>query len=230
MVCAHPDDEVLGCGGTMAALATAGWEVLIATFGEGLASRYDHADSVNREAVHALQACSARAAALLGAHRVPCPVLPDNRFDKIPLLDIVKHVENVMGATRPDVVYTHHGGDLNKDHEILFRAVLTATRPTSADVVPDVYAFEVASSTEWAFQSLGCPFHANVFVDIAATIERKLEAMALYESESRTFPHPRSPEALEAAARRWGSVAGCPAAEAFELIRSIRRPCGGGPR
>ena len=111
---------------------------------------------------------------------------------------------------------------LNVDHQIVNRAVLTATRPVAGQCVRDVYAFEVPSSTEWALQTLSPAFRPNVFVDVEATLPLKLEGMACYESETRAFPHPRSREALDAIAKRWGSVVGCKAAEAFELLRSVR--------
>jgi len=120
------------------------------------------------------------------------------------------------------VVYTHHGGDLNIDHAIISRAVLTATRTVPGCPVKELLMFEVPSSTEWAFQQYEPAFRADVFMDVQATIEAKIKAMALYEGEARPFPHPRSAEALRAIARRWGSVTGLDYAEAFALARSIR--------
>src|SRR5262249_37293521 len=144
------------------------------------------------------------------------------RFDTLPLLEVVKIVEALIEQLRPEIVYTHHGGDLNVDHQVTHRAVLTATRPTEGHPVREVYAFEIASSTEWAFQRFEPMFRPNVFVNVARDLDTKIAAMAAYDTESRPFPHPRSPEALRAIAARWGSVAGCAAAEAFELIRSVR--------
>ena len=140
----------------------------------------------------------------------------------MPLLDLVKLVEELVEKLKPEVIYTHHPGDLNVDHGLLHRAVLTATRPMAGQPVRDIYAFEVPSSTEWAFQRLEPCFRPNVFVDVSGTLETKIAAMSCYEGESRQFPHPRSPEALRAIASRWGSVMGCRAAEPFELVRSIR--------
>jgi LmbE family N-acetylglucosaminyl deacetylase len=224
VVAAHPDDEALGCGGTIAQHAAAGHVVHIAILGEGISSRHDRRADAASGAIEKLQDDARAAAAALGARSVVFGGLPDNRFDEVPLLDVVKQVEAWVGTLRPDVIYTHHPGDLNVDHGVTFRAVLTATRPgASSVVVSDLYAFEVPSSTDWAFQRVAPPFHANVFVDIAAGLEKKIAAMQCYESERRTAPHPRSPEVLRATALRWGSVAGMPAAEAFELIRSLRR-------
>jgi LmbE family N-acetylglucosaminyl deacetylase len=159
---------------------------------------------------------------LLGAKALITHAFPDNRLDTVPLLDVIKVVERILTRLQPEVIYTHHGGDLNVDHRVVHQAVLTATRPSPGHSVQAVYAFEVPSSTDWAFGQFEPPFRPNTFVNIADTLELKIRAMSHYETEARAFPHPRSPEGLEAAARRWGSVAGCPAAEAFELIRAVR--------
>lgn len=222
VVAAHPDDEVLGCGGTIARLAKEGHEVYISVLGEGATSRYDERNEAVNRLVEELHARSHEVARYLSAKDVFLFSLPDNRFDTTPLLDIVKMVENLVDKLRPDVIYTHHAGDLNIDHQVVHRAVLTATRPLNNCPVKEIYAFEVPSSTEWAFEQLGPMFRPNVFLDITETLEVKVQAMQLYASEARPFPHPRSPEALRAIARRWGSVVGLEAAEAFQLIRSIR--------
>ncbi len=222
IVAAHPDDEVLGCGGTAARLAREGHSVFLSILGEGITSRSKERAEADSAAIQSLHACSQRVAKMLGAQQLSLHGLPDNRFDSIPLLDVIKIVESFIEQRRPAAVYTHHGGDLNVDHQIVSRAVLTATRPTEGHPVRDVYMFEVPSSTEWAFQQLSPAFKPNVFVDISESLEAKLRGMDEYESEARQFPHPRSGEALSAIARRWGSVVGCRAAEAFELARSIR--------
>lgn len=221
VVAAHPDDEVLGCGATVARLAAEGAEVTVAILGEGVTSRYDQREMADRSLVEELHGRSQRAVALLGVSRFVNCQLPDNRFDTVPLLDIVKLVEGVVQSAQPDLVLTHQGGDLNIDHVITHRAVLTATRPMAGCTVRELLAFEIPSSTEWSFDQFAPGFRPNVFVDISTTLDRKLEAMAAYESEARAFPHPRSYEALQAIARRWGSVAGVMAAEAFELIRRV---------
>jgi len=222
VIAAHPDDEVLGCGGTIARLAGEGRAVCIAILGEGVTSRYAQREEADQSAKHELQNRAKEAAKLLGVADLLTYQLPDNRFDTLPLLDIVKIVEQLIDRIHPGVIYTHHGGDLNIDHSITFRAVLTATRPLPGCQVKEIYSFEVPSSTEWAFHQLQPVFRPNVFVDISATLATKIQAAQAYESERRESPHPRSAEALQAIARRWGSVAGCEAAEAFELIRIIR--------
>lgn len=225
VIAAHPDDEVLGCGGTLALLAQEGHETAVTILGEGVTSRYPTREAADEKLLRSLQAQSREVAEMLGAREVRLHNLPDNRFDTMPLLEVVKLVEGDISDARPDVVYTHHGGDLNIDHRITHQAVLTATRPLPGQGVREVYAFEVPSSTEWSFQRVGEPFRPNAFRDISSTLELKLKALSTYESEVRAFPHPRSLEAIEAIAKRWGSTAGCAAAEAFELVRSV--PTGG---
>jgi len=151
-----------------------------------------------------LQRQAHAAAAKVGVKNIHLHNLPDNRLDTVPLLDVVKIVEDLVERIQPQVIYTHHAGDLNVDHGVIHRAVLTATRPIAGQPVREIYAFEVPSSTEWAFQRIEPAFRPNVVVDITGTIEAKVAAMECYESEARAFPHPRSPEALRAIATRWG--------------------------
>ncbi|HOW96251.1 MAG TPA: PIG-L family deacetylase [Kiritimatiellia bacterium] len=223
VIAAHPDDEVLGCGGTIARLAGAGHDVYILILGEGITSRYDCREAADPADLEALREKCRASARRLGARDVFLESLPDNRFDTVPLLDVIKKIEKRIEQLKPEVVYTQHGGDLNIDHVTTFRATLTATRPMPGGCVRAVYAYEVASSTEWAFQQFEPVFHPQVFVDISGTLERKIEAMNLYESEARPYPHPRSAEILRAIAQRWGSVSGLPAAEAFECVWSIEQ-------
>jgi LmbE family N-acetylglucosaminyl deacetylase len=221
VVAAHPDDEVLGCGGTVARLAAEGESVHLAILGEGATSRCADRESADAGAVADLQTESRRAARVLGAKEVRHFGLPDNRFDTVALLDVAKIVEGLIEELHPEVVYTQHGGDLNVDHQTVFRAVLVATRPTPGQIVREVRAFEVLSSTEWAFQRIDPVFRPNVFVDVSRWIDTKLEALRAYVSEIRPFPHPRSVDAVAAAARRWGATVGVDAAEAFELVRRV---------
>ena len=208
--------------GRSRALLEDGHAVHIAVLGEGVTSRYQQREQADSGLVSALQSRSKRVADLLGARGVHFFGLPDNRFDTVPLLDIVKIIEDLIERLHPEVIYTQHGGDLNIDHLQVYRATLTATRPIPGSTVKTVYAYEVPSSTEWAFQQYSPVFRPNVFVDISAVLDSKLEAVAIYECEMRAFPHPRSPDALRAIAMRWGSVAGVEAAEAFELVREVR--------
>lgn len=222
VVAAHPDDEVLGCGGVIARLASEGHDVTIAIFGEGVTSRYADRTHANPQDLTNLRTTAHAVATLLGARELVTLGLPDNRFDTVPLLSIVKDVERLIAEYRPSTIFTHSGGDLNVDHVVLHRAVLTATRPMAGGPVRELHTFQVASSTEWAFGQFAPTFRPSLFVDVERFLERKLEAMALYESEARVFPHPRSPEALRAAAQHAGVAVGMRAAEAFETIRQLR--------
>lgn len=222
VIAAHPDDEVLGCGGTIARMAQEGNHVYIAILGEGITSRYRQREQADAILLVKLREKTQRVGKLLGAKQVFTFDLPDNRFDTVPMLDIVKPIEDLIERIQPQIIYTHHGGDLNIDHRQIFCATLTAARPLPRCPVRTIYTYEVPSSTEWAMGKFCPSFQPNVFMDIHGTIENKLQAMALYESEVRFYPHPRSPEALRAIATRWGSVSGCYAAEAFELVREVR--------
>lgn len=221
IIAAHPDDEVLGCGGTIARLTQAGHDVYIAILGEGITSRYEKRDQADREMINNLRAGCQQVSELLGVKELFLYDLPDNRFDTVPLLDVIKVIENLVNRLQPKVIYTHHCGDLNIDHAITQRAVLTATRPVVGCPIKKIYAFEVPSSTEWSFGQFQSAFQPNVFVDITDTLETKIKAMAVYESETRPFPHPRSFEAIRNIARRWGSMVGLKASEAFMLVRDV---------
>jgi LmbE family N-acetylglucosaminyl deacetylase len=222
VVAAHPDDEVLGCGGTIAGLS-AREDIWIGILGEAPSSRYAARELAPAIANEESRAQAQAAGRILGASEVVFASLPDNRFDSVPLVDMAKTIEGWVERFRPDTVYTHAPGDLNMDHTLTFRSVLIATRPMPGSQVRQVFAFEVPSSTEWAFQSLSPAFRPNTFVDITDTIDAKLRALEAYKTEVRPFPHPRSPEALQAIAQRWGSTVGVQYAEAFQLIRSIQR-------
>ena len=222
VLAAHPDDEVLGCGGTIARLVQEGRSVYIAILGEGISSRYDKRDNVDKSAIVSLHKNSRGVAKLLGAKEPFLFNLPDNRFDSVDLLDIVKIIEHVLESVNPATVYTQHGGDLNNDHTLTYRATLIATRPLPGSPVKRVFAYEVASSSEWSFRKFNPEFRPNVFTDITETLDVKIKAMKLYNSEIRKTPHPRSEQALVAAAKHRGSMVGLQAAEAFELVREIQ--------
>lgn len=222
VVAAHADDEVLGCGGTIARLVKEGNEVYIAILGEGITSRYEKRNQADQTLIDTLHRHSRQVAHLLAVKDLFLYNLPDNRFDSVPLLDVVKIIEILIERLQPQIIYTHHCGDLNIDHGVVHRAVLTATRPIVDCPVKEVYTFEIPSSTEWAFGQFQPVFRPNTFVDISDTLEIKIHAMSLYQSEARPFPHPRSSESLRIIAQRWGSVIGRRAVEAFDLIRAIR--------
>ena len=217
VIAAHPDDEVLGCGGTIAKLAAEGKRVEILILGEGAVAR----DGSPGDEVQRLQADACKAAKVLGAANVRFASLPDNRFDTVPLLDVIKQIETVIAEGKPEIVFTQHGGDLNVDHQITFRAVMTAVRPMEGRGIRALYAYEVASSTEWAFQRFDPVFRPSYFVNIDGFLEQKILAMEAYGGEIRSAPHPRSPEVLQAMAVTRGAAVGLKAAEAFETIWEV---------
>jgi LmbE family N-acetylglucosaminyl deacetylase len=226
VVASHPDDEVLGCGGTMAAHADAGDVVDVLIVVEGATSREARRDTgaqseAQAEALTALQQSACDAAAVLGARKPYFLGLPDNRLDGMELLEVIKPIEALINELKPQVIYTQHGGDLNVDHRIVHQAVVTACRPAPGACVHAIYGYETASSTEWASRTMGGVFHPIRFVDISKTLERKRKALACYASEMRPFPHARSLEGLEALARWRGVSAGVEAAEAFTVVREI---------
>ena len=221
-IVAHPDDEVLGCGGTIARHALQGDVVYCLILGEGITSRYNQREEASGRKLKQLKSEARQAAQLLGIKKIFFRNFPDNRFDTIPVLEIVKAIEEVKETLKPEVIYTHHQGDLNIDHQVTFKAVLTACRPLKGETAKEIYSFEIPSSTEWNAPRTQNYFMPNVFVDISDTLDKKIEALKAYNGELREYPHPRSPEVLRAIALRWGSATGCRAAEAFDLIRSIR--------
>ncbi|MCB1006610.1 MAG: PIG-L family deacetylase [Acidimicrobiales bacterium] len=222
VVAAHPDDEILGCGATMAKRAASGEAVDVLILGEGSTARAASRETGDQRLVDRLRADCRSAADAVGVRDVVLEGLPDNRFDTVALLDVVKLVEREIEARRPTTVLCQHGGDVNVDHRTVFQAVLAATRPVPGHPVREVLAFEVGSSTEWAFGALAPPFRPMVFEDVTGFLDAKVAALRCYPSELRAFPHPRSPEALRAAAARWGSAVGVAAAEAFAPVRLIR--------
>lgn len=224
VVAAHPDDELLGAGATMHRLIHRfGCTVRAVILGEGLTSRADQRDrDAWNEELERLRANTARAALHIGFQSFGVYEFPDNRFDSVALLDIVKVVEAEKRTFLPDVIFTHHGGDLNIDHRRTFEAVVTATRPMEGERVRSIFSFETPSATEWQAANAPLPFLPNMFIPVSEQdLQAKLAAMGAYEQESRPFPHPRSPQALETLARRWGVAVGCPLAEAFMLVRSV---------
>jgi LmbE family N-acetylglucosaminyl deacetylase len=222
VVAAHPDDEVLGCGGTIARHADAGDQVQVLIVAEGATSRQLQRDRNQATGeLSALAQAAQRAGAILGAQGVELLDLPDNRLDSLDRLDLIKKIEERIGRHKPQVVYVHHAGDVNVDHRRLHEAVVTACRPTPGQPVRRLLSFEVASSTEWQPPGSAPPFQPNWFVDISAQWPRKSEALAAYASEMRPWPHARSLEALEHLARWRGAQAGVEAAEAFCLLRQL---------
>lgn len=221
VIAAHPDDEVLGCGGTIAKHLQNGDQVHILIVAEGSTSRDLHRDPQKHQTqLSALAIAAHQASQILGGAILNFEQLPDNRLDSLDLLDVVKIIEKHIERVKPTIIYTHHYGDLNIDHQIVHRAVLTATRPLPDSSIKIVLAFEVPSSSEWQFTDPSANFSPNWFVDISQTLDIKLKALSVYSSEMREFPHPRSLEAVQNLTKWRGATVGVPAAEAFTLIRN----------
>jgi len=222
VVAAHPDDEVLGCGGTIANHIRNGDEVHVLILAEGMTSRYYTRDPEGRrDDIIKLRNMTNEAHKILGSNSVKLMDFPDNRMDSVDLLDIVKEVENEINGRKPAIIYTHHNGDLNVDHRITHQAVFTACRPEPNTTVKKIYCFEVPSSTDWQTPMTEAPFMPNTFVDISDTLEKKLDALKSYESEMKPWPHSRSVKAVEHLARWRGASVGLGAAEAFVLSRNL---------
>lgn len=230
VIVAHPDDEILGAGGTMLKHSKNGDYVKVIILATGITSRrksnYTNSsdykmnsnESKNMEKeIRLLRSNAKKACKTLNVSKTEFYDLPDNEMDSIPLLRIVKIIEKEIEKEKPDRIYTHHYGDLNIDHRLCYNACLTACRPVSKKT-PDLICFEIASSTEWNYPN---SFNPNYFVKIEKQIDKKIKAMKMYENEIRSFPHPRSVENLKNVAARWGSVSGTNYAEAFEIIRKI---------
>ncbi|YAG11728.1 GlcNAc-PI de-N-acetylase [Nostoc sp. DSM 114161] len=219
---AHPDDEVLGCGGTIAKHIQQGDRVDVLILAEGATSRTPQRDRQKlQNELSALAEAAHQASEILGVTSLKLHDFPDNRMDSCNLLDIIKVIEQEIIKYQPDTIYTHHNGDVNIDHRRIHEAVITATRPIPGSTVKTLLFFEVASSTEWQTPGSAPAFTPNWFVDISETLSLKLKALVVYESEMRPWPHARSMEALEHLARWRGASVGLKAAEAFVLGRNL---------
>jgi LmbE family N-acetylglucosaminyl deacetylase len=217
VVVAHADDEVLGCGATLARHAADGDAVHVVYVADGVSSRGE----ATAADLTARQQSASAAGAILGVRSTTYLGFPDNRLDTVPLLDIVRPLEVILASVRPEVVYTHHHGDLNVDHRITHQALLTAARPLPGSSLREILAFEVMSSTEWNNPGFA-PFLPALFVDVGAHLAAKEKALQAYGAEMRPPPHSRSVEHLRCLAMHRGSCVGLAAAEAFMVVRAIR--------
>jgi LmbE family N-acetylglucosaminyl deacetylase len=217
IVAAHPDDEVLGCGGAIARHADRGDAVLIVFAADGETSR-----TGGEKRLSGRRDCARKAADILKAREPLFFDFPDNRMDTVPLLDVVQQLEKVVADFQPTIAYTHHGCDLNVDHRVVHQATITALRPMPGRPTRGIFAFEVPSSTEWAVAPPSA-FLPTRFVDISSVLDRKIAALKCYEVEMREFPHSRSIESLRALAAWRGASVGLTAAEAFLTLRWIER-------
>ena len=223
IIVAHPDDEVLGCGGSMAKWAKEGHDLHVLVMAEGATSRdKSRVRTVRQKEISDLAKSANKAGNILGVHSVELLNFPDNRMDSVDLLDVVKTIETYINKIKPKIVVTHHSNDLNIDHQIVHQAVMVACRPQPGHPVKRILSFEVPSATEWQSPTDGSPFISNWFEDISGTLELKIKALEKYQSEMREWPHARSIKALEHLARWRGASMGVEAAEAFMLIRDVK--------
>ncbi len=224
VVVAHPDDELLGLGASMHRLIREHKvETRVVILGEGITSRSDTRDvTLWEEQLKTHRQNIVNAQQAIGYGSVGIYDFPDNRFDTVALLDIIKVVEREKQNFMPDVIFTHHGGDVNVDHQRTFQAVVTACRPMTHEKVKTIITFETPSGTEWRASADPNHFIPNMFIAVnEADVDAKIKGMESYEFERREYPHPRSPEALKVQARRWGVAVGVPYAEAFCIVRQI---------
>ena len=220
ILAAHPDDEVLGCGGTIAKLADEGATIHIAFLADGVFSRGGD-QKQQQDDLYARRGAAQKACDILGANSVSFGEFPDNRMDTIAQLDITRAVEALIAKHRPETVFTHLSGDVNIDHRRTHESVVIACRPQFGHSVKTLLCFEVPSSTEWQLPGSAPVFAPNWFVDISRTLDRKLSALGVYATELRSWPHPRSRRGVEHLAHWRGATVGVDAAEAFMLGRQL---------
>ncbi|WP_061298540.1 PIG-L deacetylase family protein [Leptospira borgpetersenii] len=222
-VAAHPDDEILGCGATMARLSEEGYEIHILILAEGLTSREDTRDRNSKlKELSELAQIASKASEIIGAKSIEVFDFPDNRMDSIDRLDIIKVVERKIEEIQPEIIFTHFKNDLNIDHRVTSDAVITACRPYPKQVVKELYFFEVPSSTEWQVGNQSETFNPNYFVSINETqMKKKIDALKVYQSEMREFPHARSIEAINVLVNWRGASIGVSMAESFVVGRKL---------
>ena len=217
IVAAHPDDEVLGCFATVAKYIKQGYEAYTLILSGGKTSRGE----VEQSEIEELRREMLESNKLIGIKEVFQADFPDNAFDSVPLLQIVKKIEEIKNKVKPEIIFTHHTGDMNIDHQLTHKAVLTATRPMAGECVKTIYSMEVPSSTEWNSFSKETIFTPNVFVEVSDTIDDKVKAMSVYKSELREYPHPRSLQFIKELAKTNGIKTGLKYSENFMLVRQI---------
>lgn len=215
VIAPHPDDEVLGAGGTIACLAKVGLNVSVAIVTKGRPPAYP------AEEVLAIQDETKRAHAHLGVNKTHWLDLPAAQLTETPTAELNTAILKIVREADPDTLLIPFGGDIHVDHQRVFSSCLVAARPHQSHYPRTVLAYETLSETNWNAPYLTPAFMPNVYVDIGDMLDRKLEAFRLYTSQLRATPHERSPEALAALARLRGATVHRSAAEAFVLIRQI---------
>ncbi len=215
VVVAHPDDEVLGCGASLARHIAEGDEVKVVFLADGVSAREGKLEHLPDRRLAARLACQE-----LGVDDLVFNEFPDNQLDTLPLLQLAKAIERQLSSFQPDLIYTHYRDDLNVDHRAVCEAVMTACRPQPGASVREVRCMEVLSSTEWRFDRHSA-FTPTLFVTVEKFLDKKLSALSRYDQEMRAFPHPRSQKAVTSLAALRGSIVGVEAAEAFDVLYRI---------
>lgn len=219
-VVAHADDEVLGAGGTIAALSEDN-EVYVLIVTDSCSSQYAGQDV--QKIIKEKKICAIKANNLLGVKKVFFGDLPDMCLRETPHTKINAVAEKYIDEIKPQIILTHHFGDVNLDHREVYKSVMVAARPTQYTSVERIYTFEVLSATEWQSTDIHYAFVPNTFIDISDTVEKKIAALKEYRQEIREYPHPRSAEAIQNLAKFRGQSVGVRYAEAFCLLRDVRR-------
>lgn len=220
VIAAHPDDEVYGMGGTIAKLVAQGCEVHVLIVTDGCISQYRNEDNL-KEIIELKREEARKANNILGVECVHFGDLPDMKLDQIPHIQINYVIEELIQKLKPREVYTHFYGDVNLDHQLVYKSTLVATRPTVGQCVKNLYSYSVPSSTEWSPQLIHSVFMPNVFVEIEPYASRKFKAIKAYTTELRTYPHPRSIESVKRNDVVVGTQCGLRSAEGFMLLRGI---------
>ena len=215
VIAPHPDDEVLGCGGTIARLVSLGRHVEVVVATRGSAPMFD------AEQVEKVQTEARRAHAMLGIARTHFLDFPAAMLDSLPRAELNQGIGTLVAQCRPDALFIPFVGDLHFDHGLIFEAAMVAARPVGAHYPARVLAYETVSETNWAAPYLGPAFQPNLFVDISGHLDRKIEAFSCFASQVRPFPNERSVETLRALAQVRGRCVNREAAEAFVLIREV---------
>lgn len=220
VIAAHPDDEVLGMGGTIAKLVKDSCVVDVLIVTDGSSSQYRDSDHL-AEIIEAKKLETRNCADVLGVRDIYYGGLPDMKLDCTPHVDVNQAIEKVIDKIQPDTVFTHFWGDVNMDHQNVYKSTLVTVRPVLGQVVRELYCYRVPSSTEWTPNKADTMFMPNYFVEIEKYAEQKYKAFACYSTELREYPHPRSVQYLRESDKAVGLRVGMWAAEEFVMLRKL---------
>jgi len=220
LVAAHPDDELLGSAGTLLLFKKKGYKIKIIFLSDGESSRevgkkklYKLINKRKKQAIKISKLCK--------FEEPMFAEFPDNRLDTVPILKIIKFIENEIRKFKPKILITHNENDLNIDHKLAFKAVITATRPSTKTFIQSIYCFETPSSTENNFSRLKVNFNPNLYFDISKFLNKKIKLLKIYKDEIKKYPHSRSLEGIKVLAKYRGTQIGVKYAEAFYLLRKL---------